>query len=130
MLDNALEAGLIAFGPLMFPARFVPISVDVGRGLARLVPRGLVPVLGGHRARHAATSSPAPMAATIHGIFFGRIAPPSRRRKQIQAPALVVGHPRDPMHPCADAEMLAAELPNGRSWRRAASSSGGPGRSG
>jgi hypothetical protein len=27
---------------------------------------------------------------------------------------MVVGHPRDPIHPWADAEMLAAEMPNAR----------------
>jgi hypothetical protein len=26
----------------------------------------------------------------------------------------VIGHPRDPLHPFSDADMLAAELPNGR----------------
>jgi hypothetical protein len=26
----------------------------------------------------------------------------------------VIGHPRDPIHPFSDADMLAAELPNGR----------------
>jgi hypothetical protein len=32
----------------------------------------------------------------------------------MQTPALVIGHPRDPVHPFSDADMLAAELPNGR----------------
>ncbi|MGZ4313454.1 MAG: hypothetical protein ACXVR1_15245, partial [Solirubrobacteraceae bacterium] len=27
---------------------------------------------------------------------------------------LVIGHPRDPVHPFSDAGMLASELPNGR----------------
>ena len=40
----------------------------------------------------------------------------SRRRRSerraITAPALVVGHPADPIHPAADAAMLAEELPN------------------
>src|SRR6185312_15292698 len=57
---------------------------------------------------------PGPMAAAIHGIFFGRIAPSSRLRRRIEAPALVVGHPADPIHPAADAAMLAEELPNAR----------------
>ncbi|MGZ6753995.1 MAG: alpha/beta fold hydrolase, partial [Nocardioides sp.] len=30
----------------------------------------------------------------------------------ITAPALVVGHPADPIHPAADAAMLAEEMPN------------------
>jgi len=113
VLDNAVEAGLIAFGPLMFVARFVPLAVDAVRGVSRRVPRGLVPFWAGI-VLDTLNQQPAPMAALVHGIFFGRIAPPSRRRKQITAPALVVGHPRDPIHPAADAAMLAEELPHGR----------------
>ena len=52
------------------------------------------------------------MAAVVHGLFFGRVAPSSKRRRGITAPALVVGHPADPIHPAADAAMLAEELPN------------------
>ena len=113
VLDNALEAGLIAFGPLMFLARFVPVSISLTRRLSRLVPRGIVPFWAGI-ALDTLDQRPAPMAAAIHGIFFGRIAPSSKRRRQIQAPALVVGHPRDPIHPAADAAMLADEMPNAR----------------
>jgi len=113
VLDNGLTAGLIAFGPLMFLARFMPLSVSALRAVTRAVPRGLVPFWTGV-ALDTLGQQPAPMAATIHGIFFGRIAPPSRRRKQIQAPALVVGHPRDPIHPAADAAMLAEEMPTAR----------------
>jgi hypothetical protein len=57
---------------------------------------------------------PRPMAAAIHGIFFGRIAPGSRLRRAITAPMLVVGHPRDPVHPAADAAMLADEVEGAR----------------
>ena len=45
-------------------------------------------------------------------MFFGRLAPSSRHRRAIAAPALVVGHPADPIHPAADAAMLAEEMPN------------------
>jgi pimeloyl-ACP methyl ester carboxylesterase len=113
VLDNALEAGLVAFGPPMFLARFFPIGITAISRLTRLVPRDVVPFWVGV-GLDTLDQRPAPMAAAIHGIFFGRIAPPSRRRKQIKVPALVVGHPRDPIHPWADAEMLAAELPQGR----------------
>jgi pimeloyl-ACP methyl ester carboxylesterase len=113
VLDNAVEAGLIAFGPLMFVARFVPLSVSAVRAASLAVPRGLVPFWAGV-VLDTLNQQPAPMAAVIHGLFFGRIAPPSRRRKRIEAPALVVGHPRDPIHPAADAAMLADEMPNAR----------------
>ena len=52
------------------------------------------------------------MAALVHGLFFGRAAPSSLERRQISVPALVVGHPMDPLHSLGDAEMLAGELPN------------------
>jgi pimeloyl-ACP methyl ester carboxylesterase len=113
VLDNALEAGLIAFGPVMFAARFLPLSVTLVRRLTKMVPRGVVPFWAGI-ALDTMNQRPAAMAAAIHGIFFGRIAPPSKRRREIEVPALVIGHPRDPIHPAADAAMLAEEMPNAR----------------
>ncbi|MGZ4443717.1 MAG: alpha/beta fold hydrolase [Nocardioidaceae bacterium] len=113
VLDNALEAGLIAFGPLMFVARFLPFTVTAVQRATRMVPRGLVPFWAGV-VLDTLNQQPRPMAALIHGIFFGRIAPSSRRRRLIEAPALVVGHPNDPIHPAADAAMLADEMPNAR----------------
>jgi pimeloyl-ACP methyl ester carboxylesterase len=111
VLNNALEAGLIAFGPLLFFSRLLPMGVTGLRVLTRAVPRGLVPFWVGI-GLDTLDQRPAPMAAAIHGIFFGRIAPSSKQRKAIEAPALVVGHPRDPIHPAADAAMLAEELPD------------------
>ncbi len=113
VLDNALEAGILAFAPLLFAARFLPLSVSGLRAVTRAIPRGVVPFWTGILL-DTCDQRPAPMAAAIHGIFFGRIAPSSKRRRQISAPALVVGHPRDPIHPAADAAMLADEMPNAR----------------
>jgi hypothetical protein len=50
------------------------------------------------------------VAAVLHGVVFGRIAPSSRQRRGIVAPTLVVGHLSDPLHPFADSRMLADEL--------------------
>ena len=60
------------------------------------------------------SQDPGPSAAVLQGLFFGRIAPHRTERRTFEAPALVIGHPRDPVHPFSDADMLAAELPNGR----------------
>ena len=111
VLDNAVEAGILAFAPLMFAARFLPFTVNGVRLLTRPIPRGVVPFWTGivlDTMDQRADS----MAAVVHGLFFGRVAPSSRRRRAIGAPALVVGHPRDPIHPAADAAMLAEEMPN------------------
>ena len=112
VLDNALEAGIMAFAPLLFAARFLPLTV-VGAALGD--PAGAArpgAVLGRASGSTPATSEAAPMAATVHGIFFGRVAPSTAQRRAIEAPALVVGHPADPIHPAADAAMLADEMPN------------------
>jgi pimeloyl-ACP methyl ester carboxylesterase len=111
VLDNAVEAGIIAFAPLMFVARFTPVLVTGLRLVTSVIPRRLVGFWGGI-ALDTMRQYPQPMGAAVHGIFFGRIAPSSRLRQQITAPALVIGHPRDPIHPAADAAMLASELPN------------------
>ena len=111
VLDNALEAGILTFAPLLFLSRFLPLSISTLRTVTRAVPRGIVPFWTGI-VLDTLDQSPAPMAAVIHGIFFGRCAPSSRLRKAIEVPALVVGHPRDPIHPAADAAMLAEELPD------------------
>ena len=81
------------------------------RLLTRPIPRGVVPFWTGivlDTMDQRADS----MAAVVHGLFFGRVAPSSKRRRAIAAPALVVGHARDPIHPAADAAMLADELPD------------------
>ena len=126
VLDNALEAGLIAFGPLMFLARFVPLSITLTRRLAALVPRGLVPFWTGI-GLDTLQQHPAPMAATIHGIFFGRIAPSSKLRRQdpgTRPGGRPPARPDPPRRRRRDAGRGDAQRPLRRP--RAASSSGAP----
>ncbi len=112
VLDNALEAALAAFVPVLFAARFAPFTVNGLRMLTRPIPRGLVPFWAGIALdtldQHADS-----VAAVLHGVLFGRVAPSSRQRRTIAAPALVIGHAYDPMHPFADSRMLVDELARG-----------------
>jgi len=110
VLDNAVEAGILIFAPLLMAARFLPFTVGAVRRLTRPVPRGIVPFWAGI-ALDACDQRADALAAVVHGLFFGRLAPPSKDRRRITVPALVVGHPADPVHPAADAAMLAEELP-------------------
>ncbi|MGH3476446.1 MAG: alpha/beta fold hydrolase [Nocardioidaceae bacterium] len=109
VLDNAVEAGIVAFAPLLFVARAVPIAVTAVSRVAQAVPRSLVPFWSGIML-DTVSQDPESMAAAIHGIFYGRVAPPHHERIAIDVPALVIGHRRDPIHPAADAAMLADEL--------------------
>ncbi len=111
VLDNAVEAAIIAFAPLLLAARFLPFTVAGLRAVTRPVPRGLVPFWAGI-VLDTFDQRPEPMGAVVHGLFFGRVAPSSKERRAMTMPALIVGHPSDPIHPAADAAMLAAEMPH------------------
>ena len=110
ILDNGVEASVVVFGPLLMISRFFPLSVTVLRRLTRPVPRGIVPFWAGV-ALDTCDQRAGALAAQLHGLFFGRAAPSSKERRRIDVPALVVGHPFDPLRPLADAEALAEELP-------------------
>jgi pimeloyl-ACP methyl ester carboxylesterase len=111
VLDNALEVAIVAFAPLLLGARVVPIAFSGLRFLTHRVPRGVVPWWVGI-GLDTLDHKPGPLAAYVHGLFFGRVAPPASERRRITAPALVIGHPRDLLHPASDAEMVAGELPD------------------
>ncbi len=110
-LDNGVEAGILTFAPLLFFGRFLPFTVHGIRRATRLVPRRLVPFWTGI-ALDTLDQQPAAMAALVHGVFFGRVAPSAIRRRRMTTPALVIAHPRDPLHPAGrrcDARRRAAE---------------------
>ena len=50
----------------------------------------------------------------LEGLLLGETAPHREERLGIEQPALIVGHPRDPLHPFSDSGMLAEELANAR----------------
>jgi len=113
VLDKAIPACGAAFTPLLFALTYgEPVMKALSLG-ARAVPRQVVPFLA-ELVLDWVAQEPGPSGAVLQGILFGRTAPDRAMRESFQAPALVIGHPRDPLHPFSDADMLAAELPNGR----------------
>jgi pimeloyl-ACP methyl ester carboxylesterase len=113
VLDNALLGCAIAFTPLMIALTFGSPVMRGVQALARAVPSDGLPLLA-DVGLDWIRQDPAPSAAVLQGLFFGRVAPPSAERSTFEAPALVIGHPRDPVHPFSDADGLAHELPNAR----------------
>jgi pimeloyl-ACP methyl ester carboxylesterase len=112
VLDNALLACALAFTPLMVHLTFgEPIARAIAHG-TRLVPRGITHL--GDMVLDWLSQDPGPSAAVLQGLFFGRTAPPRAERAEIETRSLVIGHPRDPIHPFSDSDMLVNELPNGR----------------
>jgi pimeloyl-ACP methyl ester carboxylesterase len=113
VLDNALLACAIAFTPLMVALTFGETASRALARAARLVPTSRGPLLA-DVALDTIRQDPAPSAAVLHGLFFGRTAPHKNLRRQLRAPALVIGHHRDPVHPFSDSGALVGELPNAR----------------
>lgn len=113
VLDHAIAACGAAFTPLLFALKFGQPAMRAVAAVARMVRRAPLPFLA-EIAVDWVAQDPAPSAAVLSGILYGRVAPDHTERMRMQAPALVIGHPRDPLHPFSDAGMLASELPNGR----------------
>lgn len=112
VLDNALLACAIAFTPLLIALTLGAPVMRVGAAGMRLVPRGLHPLADS--VLDWGSQDPGPSAAVLQGLFFDRIAPPRSERALMETRTLVIGHPRDPVHPFSDADMLARELRNSR----------------
>lgn len=112
VLDNALLGCAIGFTPLLLSLTFgAPAARALGAVAGRLPRRG--PLLGKMLLDWMA-QDPKPSASVLQGLFFGRVAPPREVRRTLAAPALVIGHTRDPIHPFSDSDMLVGELPDAR----------------
>jgi len=111
VLDNALPAVAGAFTPVLLGLRYGRPAFELLSRFTSLIPRTnyLVDVgLDWVRQR------PGPSEAVLEGLLLGETAPHREERGKISAPTLVVGHPRDPLHPFSDSGMLVEELPNAR----------------
>ena len=113
VLDNALLACALFFTPIMVMLTFGEPLMRLLRTGARGVPSRGMPYLADLMLDWL-RQDPAPSAAVLQGLFFGRVAPPMSERVKLEVPALIIGHPRDPVHPFSDADALAQELPDAR----------------
>jgi pimeloyl-ACP methyl ester carboxylesterase len=113
VLDNALLGCALAFTPLTVALTFgEPVMRGVS-AIARAIPTKRGPFWA-DVALDTIRQHPAPSAAVLQGLFFGRVAPHRTERRTFQAPTLVIGHRRDPVHPFSDSGMLVDEMPNAR----------------
>jgi pimeloyl-ACP methyl ester carboxylesterase len=108
VLDNALAAVAAFFAPVLLGVRVGRPIFELTSRVASLVPRTTFLVdIGLDWVRRR----PGPTVAVLEGLLLGETAPHREERRKITQPALVVGHPRDPLHPFSDSGMLIEELP-------------------
>jgi pimeloyl-ACP methyl ester carboxylesterase len=111
VLDNALLGAVLTFTPVLLALRFgAPVLKVMGAGARRIPRTNYLVDIGLDWIRQ----DPEPSRAVLEGILLGRSAPPHDERVNLEHPALVIGHPNDPLHPFSDSDMLVAEMPNAR----------------
>jgi len=112
VLEWAAPAAALVFAPLLLEVHYARAALRlVSRAASRLPPSGLGPL---DSFISAAASDPDEIAAVLHGVLLGPIAPTIDQRRAITAPALVLGHGIDLIHSFSDAKRLARQLPDAR----------------
>ena len=111
VLEDALLGAAMIFTPILVALRFgKPLLSAASVALQRVPRTNYLLDIGLDWLRRDPDSS----QAVLEGILFGGAAPPREARQRIEHPALVIGHPNDPLHPFSDAGMLVEEVPNAR----------------
>lgn len=112
VLETAAPAAALTYVPFMLQMRYAraPLRL-ISRAISRLPSSGIGPL---DSLLSAAGSDPDEIAAVLHGVLLGPLAPTVEERQAITAPALVLGHGIDLIHSFADAERLAGQLPSAR----------------
>lgn len=112
VLEWATPAAASLFVPMLLAVSFGRRVFGVVTALARRLPRTgydlLDSCLGTLR------MEPEAIAAVLHGILVGPVAPEIEARRAITAPTLIIGHENDLIHPFSDAENLAEQIPGAR----------------
>jgi len=111
VLDDALVAVAAAFTPVLVASSVGAPLLGLVAALARRIPRSHYLVdIGLDWLRR----DPRGSSRVLRGLLLGRTCPPKAEREAIEAPALVVGHPSDPIHPFSDSDSLIGELHQAR----------------
>ena len=111
VLDNALATVAGLFTPVLLGLKFGRPAFEGLSLLTRAIPRtSYLLDIGLDWVRQR----PGPSQAVLEGLLLGETAPHREDRVKIDHETLVVGHPRDPLHPFSDSGMLLEELPNAR----------------
>ena len=112
VLERAVPAAALTFVPALLAVHYaLPAARAVSR-VARWLSRGRHELVNGLLAPLA--SPPEVTTAVLHGILVGPTVPTVDERRSIHAPALLLGHRADFIHPFSDAAALARQMPHAR----------------
>jgi pimeloyl-ACP methyl ester carboxylesterase len=112
VLEWAVPGAAVVFLPMLLGVHYAAPVVRVVASVARRVPRTTIAPLDSVITMISA--EPEEIAAVLHGMLVGPVTPTYEARHGIQAPALVIGHRIDFIHPFTDADHLTRQLPHAR----------------
>jgi pimeloyl-ACP methyl ester carboxylesterase len=112
VLERAVPSAALAFVPLLLGVHSARRPLGRAAAMVRRLPRtGFGPL---NSILDACSMPPDVIAAILHGVLVGPVAPTSEQRRAITAPTLVLAHRNDLIHPFDDAVKLSTVLPHGR----------------
>jgi pimeloyl-ACP methyl ester carboxylesterase len=112
VLEWATPAAASLFVPLLLAVSFGRRLFGFATSLVRRLPRTGIDTLDSFLG--TISLEPEAIAAVLHGILVGPVAPEIEERRAIVAPTLIIGHENDLIHPFSDAENLAQQVPHAR----------------
>ncbi|MEZ5240033.1 MAG: alpha/beta hydrolase [Microthrixaceae bacterium] len=110
VMERAVPSAALTFVPMLLAAHYAQPAVRLVGNLVRRLPRTPFDPL--NSVLQAGSLPPETLAAILHGVLVGPVAPTSEQRRAITAPTLVLAHSRDLIHPFDDAVNLAGQMPN------------------
>jgi pimeloyl-ACP methyl ester carboxylesterase len=112
VLERAVPAAALTFVPALLAVHYaLPVARIVSRAVA-WASHGRGDLVAGLLAPLA--SPPEVTTAVLHGILVGPTVPTVDERRTVGAPALVLGHRADLIHPFSDAAALVRQMPDAR----------------
>jgi len=112
VLEWAVPGAAAVFIPLLLGVHYAAPLVRLVARVARRLPATSIAALDS--ALGVLELEPEESAAVLHGMLVGPITPTYEARRGIVAPALVIGHRADFIHPFTDADHLTRQLPHAR----------------
>lgn len=110
VLEWAVPPSALLFASLLLLLHYGRTPARWLTSLVRSIPS--TPSASVNSLLHGAGLPPEVMAAIMHGVLVGPVAPTYEERAAIDVPALVLAHGNDFIHPFDDAVKLAADLPH------------------
>jgi pimeloyl-ACP methyl ester carboxylesterase len=112
VLEWAVPSAAQLFVPLLLLVHYARVPMGWVSAFLRALPA--TPFASINGLLDAAALPPEVMAAVLHGVLVGPVAPTQEERARIEVPTLVLAHSNDLIHPFNDAVKLADQLPNAR----------------